>query len=74
MTESVIQYLTSAAVLAGVLLHITLSFRRGASPYLSKVNGGSGARVRGLITEPGGDHRALTQVSAGRILLKGVRR
>jgi len=72
MTEPVNQYVTSAAVLAGVPLRLPLPCRRAANFTLSKVNGGSGARDRGSITEPGGDHRALTQVSAGRIALKGV--
>ncbi len=67
MTESVIQIMTGAAVLASVLLHTMLFCRRGAGSCFTKVNGGSGARDRRSITEPGGDPRALTQVSAGRI-------
>ena len=69
MAEPVVLSVSYAVALAGILVHVTLVVQRGIRCSHSKVKGGSGARVRASITEPGGDHRALTQVSAGRFFL-----
>ena len=60
MAEPVVLYVSYA---------VALVFQRGILFSHSKVKGGSGARDRVSITVPGGDHQALTQVSAGRFFL-----
>jgi len=68
MAEPVILYGLCAVALAGVFVHLSWQAQRGIRFSHSKVNAGTRAMGRVSITEPGGDHRALTQVSAGRIV------
>ena len=84
MTEPVVRDETCATVRAGTRAHPTPVSRRVDSFPISKVKSGTRAMGRPSITAPGGNRRALTQVSAGRTVssrhrppsgrLKGVRR
>jgi hypothetical protein len=69
MAEPVVLYIAYVVALSGVLVQVTWLVLRGIRFSHSKVNAGTRAMGRVSITEPGGDHRALTQVSAGRFVL-----
>jgi hypothetical protein len=69
MTEPVVHDSTRATMRAGKRVHPAPVFGRADILLISKVKSGTSAMGRPLITAPGGDPRALTQVFAGRIIL-----